>query len=74
MGDADKKAAMASSDDDSSDDDNQAKLGDRLFDSDDGGVVDGHEETKKAAELNGMDPELIKKIIATDSPELQGLL
>jgi hypothetical protein len=45
-------------------------MGDKLFDSED----DGHEETKKAAELNMMDPELVKKIIESDSPELLGLL
>jgi len=45
-------------------------MGDKLFDSEDG----GHEETKKAAELNMMNPELVKKIIESDSPELLGLL
>jgi len=61
---------VSSEDEQSSDEDNQAKLGDKLFDSED----EGHEETKKAAELNMMNPELIKKIIESDSPELNGLL
>lgn len=32
------------------------------------------EESKKAAELNMMSPELVRKIIENDSPELMGLL
>ena len=68
---AGNKKGVASSDEDaSSDDDDKGKLGDKLFDSEE----EGHEETKKAAELNAMNPELIKKIIESDSPELQGLL
>ena len=54
----------------SSDGDDQAKLGDKLFDSDDDNV----EESKKAAELHGMSPDLMRKIIESDSPELMGLL
>ena len=57
--------------DDSSDGDENNKLGDKLFDSDDDA---GLEESKKAAELNVMDPSLVKKIIESDSPELMGLL
>ena len=71
---AEKEAAVVSSEEDESSDDaaeGKRKLGDKLFDSDDEGA---HEETKKAAELNVMNPELVKKIIESDSPELQGLL
>ena len=57
---------MASEDDLSSDEDGKAKLGDKLFESDD----QQQEEVKKAAELNAMNPELVKKIIESDSPEL----
>jgi len=66
-----------SDDDDESDDSDEddggkkTRLGDQLFDSDDAA---GHEETKKAAELNAMNPELVRKIIESDSPELNGLL
>jgi len=59
-----------SDDDLSSDDDPKARLGDKLFDSDD----NANEETKKAAELNVMNPDLVRKIIESDSPELNGLL
>ena len=71
--DRQKEAVVSSEEDESSDDaaDGKRKLGDKLFDSDDEGA---HEETKKAAELNVMNPELVKKIIESDSPELQGLL
>lgn len=64
--------AQASSEDDvsSADGENQGKLGDKLFDSDD----DKAEESKKAAELHGMSPDLMRKIIESDSPELMGLL
>ena len=70
---AQKEAVVSSEEDESSDDaaEGKKKLGDKLFDSDDEGA---HEETKKAAELNMMNPELVKKIIESDSPELQGLL
>ena len=47
--------ASSSEDEASSDGGNDVKLGDKLFDSEDG----GHEEAKKAAELNTMSPELI---------------
>ena len=62
--------ASSSEDEASSEGGNDVKLGDKLFDSEDG----VHEEAKKAAELNAMSPELIKKIIESDSPELKGLL
>ena len=65
------------SDDDDSDDsdegDGKKRLGDQLFDSDDA-IAEGHEETKKAAELNVMNPEIVRQIIESDSPELKGLL
>ena len=64
-----KKVGAQSSDDDSSDSNGNTKLGDKLFDSDN----EVYEETKKAAELNMMNPELVKKIIESDSPELLGL-
>ena len=60
-----------SDDEQSSDDEPRARLGDKLFDSDEDA---GHEETKKAAELNAMSPGLMRKIIESDSPELIGLL
>ena len=64
------------SEDDSSDAENggvNKKLGDQLFDSDyEAGQA--KEETKQAAELNLLDPEVMKQIIETDSPELIGLL
>ena len=37
-------------------------------------MAEGHEETKKAAELNAMNPEIVRQIIESDSPELKGLL
>ena len=43
-----------------------------MFDSDEDGGK--HEETKRAAELKEMDPDLMRKIIESDSPELLGLL
>ena len=61
----------SSEDEGSSDDGDDVKLGDKLFESEEN---EGHEETKKAAELNAMSPELIRKIIESDSPELKGLL
>jgi len=69
---------MSDDDDESVDSDEdegatKKRLGDQLFDSDDA-AADGHEETKKAAELNAMNPELVRKIIESDSPELNGLL
>lgn len=67
---ASNKKDVEESDDDSSDGDGKGKLGDKLFESDDEGL----EESKKAAELNAMDPELVRKIIESDSPELMGLL
>ena len=63
--------ASSSEDEASSDDDKKMKKLRGLFDSDEEG---GHEETKKAAELNTMSPELIQKIIENDSPELHGLI
>ena len=66
-----KKVQEMSDEDESSDEEPGARLGDKLFDSDEDA---GHEETKKAAELNAMSPELMRKIIESDSPELIGLL
>ena len=72
-GDEEKAAVKVESSEEigSSDDDGDEKLGDRLFDS---GDDEGHEETKKAAEMTDMDPDLVRKIIETDSPELLSLL
>ena len=73
MGTGNKVDVSSDEDDDDSDDGNKrAKIGDKLFDSEDDGGK--HEETKRAAELNSMDPELVRKIIESDSPELLGLL
>ena len=65
---------MSSDDDASSEDNDQKRLGDKLFDSDDAEANGRREETKKAAELSAMNPELVRKIIEADSPELLGLL
>jgi hypothetical protein len=62
------------SDGDSSDDSETGrKLGDELFDSDNEAKAK-KEETKQAAELNLLEPEIVQQIIETDSPELIGLL
>jgi len=62
------------SDRDSSDDSKTGrKLGDELFDSDNEAKAN-KEETKQAAELNLLEPEIVQQIIETDSPELIGLL